>query len=173
MRLSLAPVGSARVANCTLARMVTTIGIDATATSDPADGRAVDASRARHNVHTDAVITSTVSNHSQRTVYSKYGPKMRAIDTIASSQATPSNACSRNSDVARRDRATRTADAPQDEQADEPDDGDDAERVAARTEHPRPEQVELDDDDLGDVTEPEVRTVGVAEVVDQDRHVAG
>ena len=63
--------------------------------------------------------------------------------------------------------------APQDEQADESDHGDDAERVAAGTEHPRPEQVELDDDDLGDVAEPEVRTVGVAEVVDQDRHVAG
>ena len=65
--------------------------------------------RLRHSVHTDAVITSTASNHSQRTVYSKYGPKMRAIDTTASTHATASNACRCSSAVARRDRAARTA----------------------------------------------------------------
>ena len=49
---------------------------------------------------------------------------------------------------------------PQRDKADEPDDGDDVERVAAGSEHPWPEQVELDDDDLGDVAETEVRTAG-------------
>ena len=94
-------------------------------------------------------MTSTVSNQSHRTVYSKYGPKMRAIDTTASSHATPSNAWMRNSDVGAAGSGGPYGRPPQHDQADEPDDGDDAERVAAWSEHPWPEQVELDDDDLG------------------------
>ena len=151
---------------------MTTIGIDAAATSDPACDDA-DASALRHSVHTDAVITSTVSNHSQRTVYSKYGPKMRGDrhdrqqpgDAEQRVQVQLGRGPSRSGGPNRQ--------PPEHEQADEPDDGDGVERVAAGTEHPRSEQVELDDDDLGDVTEPEVRTIGMAEVVDQDRHVAG
>ena len=51
MRLSLAPVGSAPVANCTVARMVTTIGIDAAATRIQRAGEADSVSRPPQRPH--------------------------------------------------------------------------------------------------------------------------
>ncbi|MCU0261057.1 MAG: hypothetical protein MUE78_08570 [Ilumatobacteraceae bacterium] len=64
-------------------------------------------SQVRVSDHTDAATVSAATNHTQRIVYSKYGPKMRLIDTTASTHTAASSPCNRSSSSARRRHADR------------------------------------------------------------------